>query len=101
MQMTPAPDDGIQFDSVTLATEARTPVELVSAASLAAALVTVCSWCKRVAVGSEWVEVEVAVDRLGLFGASPPGGLTHGACRECIELVLRDADTDASIRSSP
>ena len=100
MQLSPAAEDGIQFDSATLTTEARNAVELVTASG-AAGLVTVCSWCKRVAIGREWVEVEVAVERLGLFGALLPGGLTHGACQECVTLVLRDDDTPAPIRFSP
>ena len=101
MQLSPAARDTIQFESATISTEPRDPIELVAARSLAAGLVTVCSWCKRVAVGSEWVEVEVAVQRLGLFGGSVPGELAHGACRECVTLVLRDTDSLAAPSTSP
>ncbi len=46
--------------------------------------VLVCSWCKRVEVGDEWVEVEEAVTRLDLFGATPLPKITHGMCPDCV-----------------
>lgn len=48
--------------------------------------VTMCGWCKRVAVSpGTWLEVEEAVAALGLFDERRPPQLTHGICGECNE----------------
>jgi len=45
---------------------------------------TVCSWCKCVRLPrGDWVEVEVAVQELGLFQEAPLPTLTHGICSDC------------------
>lgn len=47
-------------------------------------LVTCCSWCKKVQVeAGEWVDVEVAVQRLSMFTELPIPQLTHGICPSC------------------
>jgi hypothetical protein len=43
----------------------------------------VCGWCKRMDVDGDWVEVEKAVDRLGLFGYPTLPLISHGICEEC------------------
>jgi hypothetical protein len=48
---------------------------------------TVCGWCKRMAVDADWVEVEKAVDRLGLFGYPTLPLLSHGICEDCLKEV--------------
>lgn len=92
MQLSPSDEDGIDFDSSTVRTEPRHPIQLAPGPGRDAGLVTICSWCKRVAVGREWVEVEVAVQRLNLFGATVAGAITHGACTECLTLIFQDDD---------
>lgn len=49
---------------------------------------TMCGWCDRFRVEGEWVEAEVAAERLGLFGASRLPTLSHGICGECSERLL-------------
>jgi len=47
-------------------------------------LLSMCSWCKKVAVGGErWLEVEAALAALAPFNAEFPPGITHGICPHC------------------
>ena len=93
MTMTPRAHDGVGFDSLTLRTEPRVaPMFMVHAAEQSDALVRVCSWCKRLAVANEWVEVEVAVERLGLFAGQPLIGITHGMCPGCFARIMGEGD---------
>jgi hypothetical protein len=93
MTMTPRAHDGVGFDSLTLGTEPRVaPTFLIHAGEQSDALLRVCSWCKRAAVADEWVEVEAAVERLGLFAGHSPFGITHGMCPECFARIMEEGD---------
>ncbi len=87
--MTPLPDGVVRFEAVLLSAEPRPPVPLLDpAAPRSADLVKVCAWCRKVAVGERWCEVEEAVAALGLFDAPFLPGVTHGICPACREGVL-------------
>jgi hypothetical protein len=47
-----------------------------------------CGWCDRFEVDGEWVEVEEAARRLGLFERPELPALSHGICPDCNELLL-------------
>jgi hypothetical protein len=47
-----------------------------------------CGWCDRFEVDGEWVEVEEAAKRLGLFSRGELPTLTHGICPDCSEMLL-------------
>ncbi len=49
---------------------------------------TMCGWCDRFLVDSEWVEVEEAVARLGLFELPRMPAIDHGVCPDCTEMLL-------------
>jgi hypothetical protein len=49
---------------------------------------TMCGWCDRFLVGGEWVEVEAAVARLGLFDLTEMPAISHSVCPECTELLM-------------
>ena len=49
---------------------------------------TMCGWCDRFEVDGEWVEVEVAAQRLGLFDRAELPALSHGVCPDCSALLL-------------
>jgi hypothetical protein len=80
----PEADEGLAIACETLATypitySPDTPVRVGE-------FVRVCSWCNRVAVSDdEWVDVELAMPRLGLLEQYPVPNLTHGVCEECGE----------------
>ncbi len=49
---------------------------------------SMCGWCDRFEIDGEWVEVEEAARRLGLFERSQMPRLSHGICPDCNELLL-------------
>lgn len=92
MTMRQAPDSGVEFESVVERTEPRPPSPLIDGPGTgprsSGVLVRVCSWCRRVHVRETWQEVEVAVERLGLFAGGPAPSLTHGMCEDCYARVM-------------
>jgi len=50
--------------------------------------ITMCGWCDRFLVEGEWVEVEEAAKRLGLFRRSKMPAISHDICPDCSELLL-------------
>lgn len=94
MTMTLTNGGGVCFDSAILRAEPRTPQWSAPALPAGpAALLTACGWCNRIAVAGGWEEIEVAIDRLGLFGAAPPPALTHGICPACYGSFVAALDT--------
>lgn len=49
---------------------------------------TMCAWCDRFLVEGEWVEVEEAVKRLGLFRRTTMPALDHSICPQCSGTLL-------------
>lgn len=47
-----------------------------------------CGWCDRFQVDGEWVEVEEAARRLGLFNQPQLPRLSHGVCPDCNSMLL-------------
>jgi hypothetical protein len=59
-----------------------------------AEFVTMCGWCKRVAVPPRgWLQVEAAVVALALFDEPRPPQLTHGVCDECSQRLHEALDS--------
>jgi hypothetical protein len=54
---------------------------------------SICSWCKKVELEHEWVEIQVAIHDLGLFASSQLQELTHGVCPNCVTTIM-DAAAD-------
>lgn len=50
--------------------------------------IEMCGWCDRFFVDDEWVEIEVAAERLHLFARDELPAITHGICPHCSELLL-------------
>lgn len=52
-------------------------------------ILTMCSWCKGVRLGEEWVEVEEAIEQMQLFDQPRLPRLSHGICPKC-DLRMRE-----------
>jgi len=52
------------------------------------AVLTMCGWCDRFLVGEEWVEVEEAAARLGLFALPQMPTISHGVCPDCTAMLI-------------
>lgn len=83
VQVTPA--GNVEFATRTLKIEERSPIALLSKRiPRSSDLIRTCSWCNRIHVDSgEWMEVEDAVQQLGIFDAANMPQLTHGMCEDC------------------
>ncbi len=94
MTLSSMTEGGVSFDSRLVRAEARDPVMLLDRqCARSDQFVMVCSWCKRVKVSSErWLEVEGAVEQLGLFAVERLPQLTHGICPDCAERLIAVAD---------
>jgi hypothetical protein len=46
-----------------------------------------CSWCKRIEIGDHWVEVDAAIDGLGLLVQEPVRPVVHVTCPACYAAV--------------
>ncbi len=77
-------DDGVAIETTLLRREPRPPVALWDdRLPRRDDLLVVCSWCKRTRLDVRWVEVEEAVEALGLFDAPSLPQVSHGICPPC------------------
>jgi len=80
----------VEFTVRTAAIESRPAQALLDPATpRTEALLRICGWCKKVEIGGLWYETEVAVAKLGLFGAHALPLVTHGMCLECEAAMTR------------
>jgi hypothetical protein len=84
----------IDFESTIVNTELREPVALLSSAiKRSEEFLRICSMCKRIAISAtEWVEVEIAVQKLGLFQKVIMPQFTHGVCQSCFDAAMAELD---------
>lgn len=47
--------------------------------------IPMCSWCKKIRMGSEWEELEQAINKYGLLTQTKIPSLTHTICQDCYE----------------
>ena len=87
-EVRPFQEDGKEFRSRILKLESRKYIRLLDAgAGRSTEFVRMCGWCKKVYAKTGWIEVEEAIERLGLFGASQPPQTTHTICPTCKENI--------------
>ena len=83
MCIVPLPGDEVEFRSRIIREEQRTPpVFTTESGRCHPQQIAMCSWCKKIAA-PDWVEVEVAVGKLGLIEGADQPLISHGMCPEC------------------
>lgn len=89
LDVIPCAEHSIEFRSTILREEHRPVVALLDThrESLEDFL-TLCSWCRKVKVAAQWVEVEEALRLLKLFESETLPRISHGVCPACTEAVL-------------
>ena len=92
MEVFPLKDEAIGIKSCILREEIRDPVLLMSTGiDRTDEILLICSWCKKVKTDeNKWVEVEEAIEQMGLFGASSFPKLSHGMCPACSGEVRKE-----------
>jgi hypothetical protein len=89
LAVAPLGEGRIEFTSQLLKAEKRDPVSLLKASSRTEEVLTICSFCKKVAVDrTEWIEIEDALAKLKLFNKDRMPSITHGICPECHNRVM-------------
>jgi len=95
MELTMRPLDGnrIEFQTIVLREESRDPVGLLDRTfQRSDQQISMCAWCKKVRVGSEWLEVEDAIGKLQLFQEPLLPSVTHGLCSPCLAQLKHELD---------
>lgn len=78
------PAGAIALEGLLLASETRAPEPLFQrGAQRAAGSISICSLCRRLEAGGEWVEVAEAIGRLRLFARALPPRLAETVCPDC------------------
>lgn len=86
LEISPGPEGQVLFESCIVREETREAVSLFdTSVGRSDEFLVVCSWCKRVNVSEDWLEVESAVTQLGLFQSTRLPQITHGICTDCVE----------------
>ncbi|HET7040428.1 MAG TPA: hypothetical protein VFI13_00315 [Gemmatimonadales bacterium] len=89
MTITAGPDGTTDFETLPISCVDRGPVALLDvAAPRSGELLRMCSWCKRIPLDGDWVEVEEAARRSAIFHGGVPPAITHGICPACEALVF-------------
>lgn len=91
LEMVVTPIDGcVEFRTRVSRSLPRRPIPLLTRGRPRTdELLTLCSWCNRVKVFDQWVELEDAAQVLGLFERPILPTLTHGICTRCVEHVFQ------------
>jgi hypothetical protein len=77
--------DQVVFRSRVLHMERRAPVDLMNPLhdTRSDEILRVCGWCKAVRVEDAWLEVELAVEKLGILSEQVLPQISHGICPGC------------------
>ena len=77
--------DQVEFRSRVLRLERREPVDLIDPSHVerSGEILKMCGWCKAVLVDHAWIEVEQAVERLGILADRILPQISHGMCPDC------------------
>lgn len=90
LSISPCANGNVQFVGRMIREESRTTVSLLDASiTRTNEYVAMCSWCKRVEVSGEWLEVEQALRQTRLFEVTSFPKLAHGVCTDCADRVQR------------
>jgi len=92
MVLFPLSNNSVGFRSCIIKEELRKTVALLDAGGVRSGdLLKICSWCKKIELDhSVWVEVEQAVESLGLFNVVKLPYLTHGMCPSCHDGYIQE-----------
>lgn len=85
MRLSSLPGDAVRCETTLLRSAPRPWRKILDAGSpRGEGLLVVCSWCVKVKLSDgQFVEIDDAVDAMGLFRDAPIPRVTHGICTAC------------------
>lgn len=88
-------DYHLKLDSRIIQLQEREPITLLDMSQARGKeMITMCGWCKLVNMSlNEWVEVEEAIEDMGIFKLPKLPRISHGICPTCHEAVLHEWKT--------
>jgi hypothetical protein len=91
MRIRALPLGEVEFRSRVLGVERREAIKLLERGPTrrSADPLQICSWCKAVYAHTAWLELEEAVQRLGLLAEANLPSLSHGICPACSDRLTR------------
>lgn len=94
MTINPLSGNNIELLSHVLRIEFRDSVQILDKNSTRSnAMITMCSFCKKIAVAkNKWEEAEEAIRILHLFDSASMPQITHGLCPDCYQTILDELD---------
>lgn len=89
LELVPKPKDEVEFRSRIVRQEFRAPVRLLESVEHNDEFLTMCGWCKKIALTEDcWVEVEEAIEALKLFAETRLPKISHSICPACKTALL-------------
>ena len=86
LQMRSAPGGGIEFAGRLISEKERSPVSLFSRRlRRTREAVRICSFCRRLQLGGNWLAPEIAVVQKRWFGGRPIPQLNQSLCQDCLD----------------
>ena len=90
----PLENSHVEFQSEILWSESRETIHLLRPdIERSDETLVICSMCKKAEVEKQWLELEIAIEKLQLVETNSPPTLSHGYCPECLKIIM------SSIRS--
>jgi hypothetical protein len=84
LDLAPLPDERVLFCSTLVREEDRPAQPLLDPrVPHSGDRLAVCSWCRRARAGEQWLEIEEAVESLGLLQEQQLPAITHTICSRC------------------
>jgi hypothetical protein len=90
LDLAPLPDERVRCSSTLVREEERPAQPLLDPrVPRSGDMLAICSWCRRARAGERWLEIEEAVEHLGLLHEHQLPEITHTICPRCGQELRR------------
>lgn len=101
LTLRPGTGGNVEFLSQNHRNEDREPLAILEPGpSHSSDFIVMCSFCKQVAFGGGWGEIEAASASMRLFERELPPRISHGACPDCHKIVMDQLETSQAPSNS-
>jgi len=97
LDIIPLNDDNIKLEHTLL--EKKDRVKPIDELGKSNKIFTMCAWCNKILCGNEYLEIDYAINELGLFETEGIPNFSHGICPECKAKLEEEISQYAKINS--